>query len=104
MPLSHDDRREVEEIVLSHIRPSAEVLEQMRATQETLAKTAERLSIVVVGDEQLGFKGLTERMSIIERERQAEKMSLAKLLGWAAGAGTVIAVVFKLLAVLWGKS
>ena len=68
----------------------------MKVAYESLAKSVERLSILVVGDSQMRIKGLASRMDGIEDFKTKTLIEHAKLAGiW--GAIAVVAVPMSIL-------
>lgn len=112
-------------MVDDHILPVGQAVETLRSDQqlqrettETLAKALERLSLVVVGDEELKIVGHGQKIEMVDRragdvehhvgelERKIDKKDVretvekTRVIWFVIGAAIAINVIFKILP--WG--
>lgn len=113
------DKEEMRQYVQGVAGPIGDAVEIVRSDQEihrqtleSLAKAVERLSLVVVGDEELKFVGLGQRMGQVEGrmeklEQKATdsgnefKVTKAKVVWFAIGAAAALNLVLRIIPWEW---
>lgn len=112
------EKDEVRQMIDDYLEPVGKQVESLtvdsqlqRETMETLAKALERLSLVVVGDDELKIVGHATKIDVLEKHAAELDKSLdkkevktmienTKIVWFVIGAALVINVIFRILP--WG--
>jgi len=128
MAFTSGEKEEIRQLVDDHVAPVGQAAETLRSDQqiqretlETLAKAIERLSLVVVGDEELKIVGHGQKIELVDRrvgnvERQVgdiekkierrdlrETVEKTRIVWFIIGAAVAINIIFKILPWGWAE-